>query len=284
MEAAGDWVIDWNKQITANWLLINRLAERRFGKGATAEEAALFVVDKLLADDCSRLQKYSGTADISAFIAAVSYRLLEDFSRSRFGRKRAPLWIRNLGGFWLKLYRLLCLERLGVTESVAAMGQQSRYSREINPGVDIEEAAWIIRQQVIDCGAHQGLEVELEQAEDAFESDQGENCSVPAPREKLERLQREEMFRMLFAIMTEVPEQLVEGELNRLCSLKIKLNPEEKLLLKLCYQDGMNVTQAGMLLGLNRHQAHGRLRRLLSRLRDDFHRAGLADEILAQLR
>ncbi|WP_136796169.1 hypothetical protein [Desulfosediminicola ganghwensis] len=277
-------MIDWNKQITAHWKLIDVLAVRRFGKGTTAEEAALFVVDKLLADDCSRLKKYAGKADLSAFIATVCYRLLEDFARSRFGRKRAPLWIRNLGGFWLKLYRLLCLERLDIAESVAAMDQQSRYSREINPGVDIEEAAWIIRQQVVDCGAHQGLEVELEQADADGDNKQNDNGRIPPPRETLERQQREEMFRMLFTIMTDVAEEVVEGDLNRLCSLQIELNPEEKLLLKLCYQDGMNVTQAGQLLGLNRHQAHGRLRRLLSRLRDDFDRAGLAEEILGQLR
>lgn len=274
---------DWKKQITASWQLINRLAVRRFGNGVTAEEAALFVVDKLLADDCRRLQQYGGTADIPAFVAAVSYRLLEDFARSRFGRKRAPLWIQNLGSFWVKLFRLLCLERLGIVEAVAMMDQQSRYSREINPGVDIEEAAWIIRQQVVDCGAHQGLEVELEEAENNDGLEQREHDN-PAPREKLERRQREEMFRMLFAVLTDVGHEVVEEQLNRLCSLEIELSPQEKLLLKLCYQDGMNVSRAGRLLGLNRHQAHGRLRRLLARLRDDFHRAGLAEEILGHLR
>lgn len=277
-------VIDWKKHITANWELINRLAVRRFGKGATAEEAALFVLDQLLADDCSRLRQYGGSADLAAFIAAVSYRLLEDFARKRFGRKRAPLWIRNLGSFWLKLYRLLCLERLDIAASVAAMEQQSRYSREVNPGVDTEEAAWIIRQQVVDCGAHQALEVELDQAKNTTAYQHGQSAGPVPPRARLERQQREEMFYMLFAVLTEVSEEVVEAQMNRLCSLKIRLRPEEKLLLKLCYQDGMNVTQAGKLLGLNRHQAHGRLRRLLHRLRDDFSRAGLAEEILGQLR
>ena len=45
---------------------------------------------------------------------------------------------------------------------------------------------------------------------------------------------------------------------------------------------GMAVAEAGRMLGWNRHQVHGRLRRLLARLQQDFAAAGL-DEELRQL-
>ena len=48
------------------------------------------------------------------------------------------------------------------------------------------------------------------------------------------------------------------------------------MLLKLCYQEGLGVTEAGRMLGLTRFQAHGRMRRLLERLKAEFSRTGLA--------
>lgn len=41
---------------------------------------------------------------------------------------------------------------------------------------------------------------------------------------------------------------------------------------------------ATQMLGLNRYQAHGRMRRLMARLRADFQRAGLSREIVELLR
>jgi DNA-directed RNA polymerase specialized sigma24 family protein len=88
----------------------------------------------------------------------------------------------------------------------------------------------------------------------------------------------------VFRLLTDTPEETVEENLGALCGLKIQLSPEEKLLLKLCYHDTLSVTRAGAMLGLNRHQAHGRMRRLLARLRADFQSSGLSRDILELLR
>lgn len=206
----------------------------------------------------------------------MTWRLLEDFSRKRYGRRRPPLWIRNLGGIWLKLFDLLCLQRRDINEAVAFIQKEQTGV----PGHDPEESAWIIRQQVVNCGSHQGLEVEYDEEQSlagATPENHGEQV------ERFERKEREELFRMLFHILTDAQDDMVESHMSKLCSLSVKLNPEEKLLLKLCYQDNLTVTRAGELLGLNRHQVHGRMRRLLGRLKEDLRRAGLAEEILELL-
>lgn len=268
---------DWKEKILANWGLINRLAVRRFGDSPLAEEAALSVMNQLMEADGQRLHGYKGRAPFTAFLAAVSWRLLEDFSRRRFGRRRPPLWIRNLGGIWLQLYTLLCLERLNIMDAVALVRQQGTNDRDIEP----EDAAWTIRQQVLDCGSHQGLEVGYD---DEQPSPAEAACANPGEQvRRFENRERKELFRMLFATLTDTTDQAIEHSLTSLCSLTIHLTPEERLLLKLCYQDGLNVTRAGEMLGLNRHQAHGRLRRLLARLRDDFRRAGIDREIIELL-
>jgi len=61
------------------------------------------------------------------------------------------------------------------------------------------------------------------------------------------------------------------------------LKAEERLLLKMWYQDGLNITVAGRLLGYNRNQVHGRMRRLLRRLRCEFEKIGIDKELLLLL-
>ena len=270
-------VVDWKESILSNWELINRLAARRFGGGPLAEEAALAVMNQLLENDGERLHGYQGRASITAFLAAVSWRLLEDFSRRRFGRKRSPLWIRHLGGIWLQLYRLLCLERLDIAEAVAGI----RQGKSDESAAELEEAAWTVRQQVLDCGAHQGLEVELDESQPVPDVS-GEHPGEQA--RKFENRERQELFQMVFRLLTDASEETVDRNMGALCMLQVQLSPEEKLLLKLCYHDTISVTRAGEMLGLNRHQAHGRMRRLLTRLRGDFQRSGLDREILELLR
>ncbi|MCP4699168.1 MAG: hypothetical protein GY862_20295 [Gammaproteobacteria bacterium] len=59
----------------------------------------------------------------------------------------------------------------------------------------------------------------------------------------------------------------------------IALKDEEYLLLAMIYRDGSTVSEAGRRLGLSIHQAQGRHRRLLARLRKAFEHCGLAEDI-----
>lgn len=269
--------IDWQQLVTASWQLINRLAERRFGRGGLAEEAALAVIDRLLEDNGARLTGYSGRAPVSAYLAAVSWRLLEDFARKRYGRRRPPLWIRKLGGYWEKLYTLLCLERLEIMAAVASVSQRQR-QEELR---DLEEAAWTIRQQVTDCGAHQGLEVELDEQ---LSDDPHEEQDIASQAARLEQHERIELFRQLFQALTGSDERQSAVCSERMSALRITLSSEERLLLRLCFDEDLPVSQVGKMLGMSRFQVHGRLRRLLARLRRELAAAGLERDIIELLR
>ncbi|WP_163335856.1 hypothetical protein [Desulfopila sp. IMCC35008] len=262
---------DWNEKVVAQWDMINRLSEKRFGKRVIAEEAALFVMDGLLADDGRRVRAFRGSS-FPAFLASVTHRLLEDFARKRFGRRRPPKWLATLGGTWLRLYKLLCLERLDITAAVATVEQSSTWRGQ----GDAEQAAWLIKQEVVDCGAHQGLEIQGD------EKLVGE-ATASSRREQQERFEgdeREEIFRLLFVALTDLDEHVVENNLARLGEVRVVLANEEKLMLKLCYQDDVSITNAGKMLGYNRHQAHGRMRRLLARIRSAFEEAGIDKELM----
>ncbi len=272
-------VQDYTQKITAHWALINRIAGRRFADAGLAEEAALYVINGLEQDNCRRMQGFSGRARLSTFIASISLRLLEDFSRKKFGRVRPPAWITALGGIWVMLFELLCLQRLSVVEAVETlMNRVASGHRQ-----QVEESAWTVLERVTNCGAHQGLEVSLDNTES------GKQKEVPDQQYDPEILllaeERKILFRLLFQHLAaeegDAPD--TEKSLSAMLQTPITMSAEERLLLKLCFQDELSVTRAGKMLGLNANQAHGKLRRLLARLRDDFERAGISDELRAML-
>lgn len=256
----------------AHWETINRLARRRFPQGALAEEAALFVLEALARDDWQKLSAFTGRSQLSTYVTAVSLRLLEDFGRSRFGRIKPPLWLQRLGGMWLTLFRLLCLERFSPAEAAALIG--NRQPGEVEAA---ERAAYQILGEIPDCGSRRGEPTELD--EDALPRE----TSQPSPQEQqLEAADEQEVFAVLG--------RLVFGDqqgpdtprlLARLTATPLHLDPQERLLLSLCFRDGLPVAEAGRMLGFNRHQAHGRLRRLLERIRHHFAAAGLEEELHA---
>lgn len=255
----------------AYWPLINRLACRRFPRSELAEEAALAVMDALARDDWRRLRAFSGRSSHATFMSALTLNLLEDFARRRFGRIRPPLWVRRLGGLWLTLFGLLCLERYPPAEAVALAGRLA------NTAVAAaEEAAYRILAEIPSCGERRGEEVPFDEEAILHASDT--DCSVQ--ERNLEEEERERLFTVLGRILFDGEQTAMDPQLlARIARIGDNLAPEERLLLKLCFRDGVAVTEAGRMLDLNRHQVHGRLRRILARLREELATAGLAEEL-----
>lgn len=256
--------MEWKERTMQYWPTINAMATRRFGRGPLAEEAALAVIDGLASEQWRRVRAFSGRSSFSAYIRALSARLLEDFARRRFGRRRPPLWLQTFGGFWLRLFQALCLERLPSYEAV----ERVRSSWQAEPPPNLEEAAHQILARIPDCGTAQGEETEL--AEEHGVAGEGS-------AEIAERRQQEELLQAVASLLLNRQDKPPQHLVQRYRDLHLDLSGEEILLLRLCYQDGLSVAEAGKKLGLNRFQAHGRLRRLLQRLREQLVRCGLAE-------
>ncbi len=261
--------MDWKERSLAHWEKIDAMAVRRFGRGPLAEEAALAVIDGLEAGDWQKVRAFQGLASFTSFIMTLTARLLEDFARKRFGRVRPPLWVQTFGGIWSKLFQALCLERLPVTEAVELVHQRQTGTEK---GA-IETAAYQLLARIPDCGSARGLEVAYEEEELPAESG-GE----AGPARSVEARQRQELFQAIFQlVLGQEDKEIDDALLDKFRAFQLILSPEERLLLKLCYQDGLGITEAGKMLGMTRFQAHGRMRRLLERLRAELSRTGLAE-------
>jgi len=264
---------DWKEKTLACWETINSMAARRFGEGVLAEEAALAVIEGLRADNWHRVRAYDERASFATFVRTLTARLLEDFARKRFGRLRPPFWITSFGGIWVKLFTALCLERLPLGSAVEVVLQRQMTAKKS----EIEAAACQLLERIPDCGMHQGLEVSFNEEENVTD----DRPDGPlGPDHAAEEQQKRELFEAIFQlILGETEFRVADALLVKLNRLAIQLSPEEKLLIKLCYQDGLGVAQAGDMLGLNRFQVHGKKRRLLARLKQEFDRTGLAEDL-----
>ena len=267
--------MDWKGKTLAHWGKINALAERRFGRSPLAEEAALAVIDGLEADNWRRLRAFSGQASFSSFIAAITLRLIEDFARKRFGRLRPPLWVQSFGGIWQKLFQVLCLERVPVDDAVEMVYQCQAF---IEKNI-IETAAYELLARIPDCGIHRGLEVSYEEESSREDDDTGSNLDSA-----FEGREQKDLFQAIFQLVLGGEEGTIDEKLlEKYRVAKLDLKAEEKILLKLCYQDGLGITEAGAMLEMNRFQVHGKMRRLLKRLHVEFERCGLADVLRSML-
>jgi len=267
---------DWKEKTLAYWETINRMAARRYGEGALAEEAALAVIEGLQADDWYRVRTFNEQATFTTFIRSLIARLLEDFARKRFGRVRPPLWVKTFGGIWEKLFTALCLERLSVGEAVEVVLQRQMVAGKS----EIEDAAYQLLGRIPDCGHHQGLEVAYDDGDCAEGNCADGNYAESKADCILEEQQKAELFAAIFQLVLGEEEFVVSDTLlQKLNTLQILLSPEERLLLKLCYQEGLGVAKAGEMLGMSRFQVHGKKRRLMARLKDELERTGLADDL-----
>ncbi len=262
---------DYKDAILAQWSLINTMAVRRFSD-PLAEEAALYVLEKLQDDDCRRLRAHDGRASLPTFIGIVTSRLLEDFARKKFGRLRPPVWLRKLGGTWLLLYDFLCRQRLTSADAVEMALERTTAERK-----RLEEAARTILARITDCGRHQALEVEL--SEEEMHPEKNNQGPGTDQEEQMTAAERRLFFSLLLGVelgrnREETLDRLLPALRKTLC-----LSPEERLLLQMIYRDEISVREACVLLGLNVNQIHGRLRRLLTRLRNDLEKAGLAEDL-----
>lgn len=266
-----------NTRVWPHWELVNRLAARRFNREEVAEEAALYVLERLAEDDWLRLRKFQGKSSFASYLAAVAGRLLEDFSRRRYGRKRPPGWLEQLGGLWLLLYRLLCLERFGFGDAVEMAADRYRGRRV----PEIEEAASLILGRITDCGAHQYQPSEYHQRFPENHQDHGS----AAQSSRLEREQRQQLLEALgIELFGTGPGRERHQALEKILAQRLELSGKDRLLLRLCHQEGLGTAAAGRLLGLNRFQVHGRLRRLYARIREAFSAAGCEEELQVLLR
>lgn len=243
----------WKKQFFSHFKTVERLAARRFPDESTAIEAVTYISDKIAENNWERLRSYKNKSSFKTFLCFIVRRLSEEFARDKFGYIRPPKWLNKRGSIWVRIYKMLCWERISVSdtiESLVTLGQ--RYAS------IVEEAVEEILSGITDCGK-KTIEVS---ADDFDAPEEMEENSLQAdrpvyrqpPDQVLSGIERISVLKAVYEILKDPQNDLFDQE--------------ECVFLLSIYDNGLNVSAAGKLLGWNVNQASGRHRRLLEKIRE----------------
>jgi RNA polymerase sigma factor (sigma-70 family) len=265
--------------------LLERIARRRFRSESLADEAFNFALERLSADGWAMLGGFQERAKPVSFLVAVYANLLEDFARARFGRPRPPAWLARLGRLWKQVFTWLCLERQEPESIVARLAGPEGPDPE-----EIDEMITVIFGRIPDCGSRRPEEIP-EDEPDALSarSDLSPASRVaPDPETALTERDHGELLQALGSLLggaepvdgNPLLQDMSRGLAGRWSEIAraIDLSDEERLLLRLVYQDGRKFAAVGRLLGLPEHQVRRRTQRAVKRIGDVLRAAGYSAE------
>jgi RNA polymerase sigma factor (sigma-70 family) len=275
---------DARKCVLEHHGFLERLAKRRFHDANVADEALDFVLVSLKANDWQKVRAFKGESLFSTYISHVAVRLLEDYARMKYGRKRAPHWIKCHGNLWEEVYRLLCLERMGRVDVVETLTVSRREARVRQM---VEEAVEVILSRISDCGDRRGEMVSMDFQDGAKQIPESSIRESLSPEDIHIAYQRLSIIQALGRCLTseDGTETVHFPRAERIhlmvlaMSAHLNLTSEDRLLLRMVYRDGLSTSAAGRRLGLETNQVHGRLRRTLDRIRKAFEKTGLLEEL-----
>lgn len=282
--------IDWRALIfePASQERLQRQAAHRFKNETLAEEAITYAIETLSRDNWEILNAFDGRASPTTYLHVAFGNAFEDFHRRRFGRRRPPAWIQRLGSLWEQAFNMACLERLPpeIIAGKLCANAATDGGTVLTPEYARDIVAQI-RSRVTDCETRSG---ELPYAPDdpvflEHVSDHASPSDLLAEQELATLM--EALTDLLGAGNTPVALDLTRQMHERRARLQaaLKLADEDRLLLRLIYQDGCSVSEAARRLGQPDHTIRRKLRALLDRLRLALESVGLgAADILGMLR
>lgn len=258
-----------HKTVFDNWDLLDRLAAKRFRDPPLALEATNYVLKELARDNWARIHAFAGKCPARVYLAVVMRRLFEDFARQRFGREdRVPAWVSRLGMLWVKSYWLLCREGQSPAAALEILKADVPGGRDEDL---IRNVIAVIRRKIPSCGS----------ASTPSEVTGLDLSSIRAGPPDRQATAQTELVDLVYRALVDAPANSEGSVVSRFaCRVRevcaeLHLDPEERLLLRLVYEEGMRVSEAGRMLGLGVNAVHGRLRRLLARIRQTFDRSDI---------
>lgn len=252
-------LVDWHSIIlSSKWLFrLETQALKRFGQNGLAEEATTYVIEELAADNWKRCQQYSGKAKPETFLYTLTGNLLEEFSRKRFGRPRPPEWLKREGEIWVSVWKMICLERQLVNSVIDQICTQGNRSAELISGI-----IRTIKAKLPWCGDSQReIPGSMLSQDDENSSDITDSLTQNINLEQsFEQQQLDETLLVMSQLLDflSCPSKNSELSTNTMAMNqtqldqfyeKLEFTEEERLLLKMAYQEGINSILSQKLWG-----------------------------------
>ncbi len=276
--------INWHSVVfESGWLQkLDKLSTRRFGDGGLAEEAGTYVIDKLSTNEWHCLRSFKGQCKPESYLHTLTSNYLEEFARKRFGRLRPPEWLKQQGALWLQLWKMICLERQLIPSVIEHLC--SKNIREVSV---IKNAITTIKARLPWCGSESHREISTSATDSPENYDPAAVItSSDSPERELTETVYAETLLLISSLMNDKPVEAVFGDnastlasnyikKNRLkietIQQKLKLSDEEKILLRMFFQDGLKKSVIAKALGMQEHVPGRLLKKILERISQVFH-------------
>jgi RNA polymerase sigma factor for flagellar operon FliA len=206
------------------------------------EELAAGVRLKLVDDDYAVLRKFAGRSSLKTYLAAVITRYLLDLRNERLGRWRPSVEARRRGPVAVLLERMMSRDGLTFEEAMESLRtnhgvRDSRQALEAMCPLTVRPPRRFVGEEHLDAATTADPETAA-----------------------IARLDRD-------AVKDEV-ETALRGVLSR-------RNPQERLILKLRFEDGFRIVKIATLLGLDQKSLYRQLDRIVAELRTALEAAGV---------
>lgn len=279
---------------TEAWLNhCRRQAERFFVRAPEeAEEACanarLRLWEKFGDGDCEGLS--------DAYVRTAYANLLRDAYRRRFGRPRPPQWVTKLGPLWQRIFELFCLQRLpadSIAETLAGHADPSGDDEDLSQRrarlADLTNRALQRLREERACPETPPPPLSLDADRGDGEDGPG-GLEVADPEDVESGMNQAQTDRLIAALVGWSggrPEADRAGLSRGIraawddLAREVALDDDERLLLRLVYQEERPVTEAARLLDRPPHQVRRPLQRALQRIRTALEARGLGlDDLL----
>lgn len=237
--------------------LLRRVAARRCLSADEAEDFSSWARVKLLEDDCAILGKFRGRSSLKTFLVTVLQNLFRDYRIAKWGKWRPSAKAKRLGVDAVRLETLLYRDGLSFDEAAEILRRNHGVSASIAELAELAgELPPRMPRRTVGEGALGTLAELAELAEDG---------GVDA------RVRDEERW-----AAAERTEEGLGGALRG-------LDPEDRLILKMRFEDGLTVATIARTLGLDQKPLYRRIERCLSALRAGLEQRGVAAETVTEL-
>ena len=249
-------LIDPQKILNSNDILerIEAVCKRHFSNENDQNESYVFIIDSLQADNFKRLRAYKGKSKLTTYLYSLINSLIIDFRRKKYGRRRIPASVAKLGAWAEAVYRLVCWQKFSFDDAYDFMrteglfeGSYEQYIEEIVP---IQKAP---------CRENPSFQSIDEISSNALQNVSGSGSN--ALELLICRLDHERRIQALKIIR----------------ETTTKLSQEDQLLVRLVYGSEQPVKTAAKLIGVSLSSARRRLKRILSRYREQLLAEGIRE-------
>jgi len=256
------------KLVFDHWNFMTSLARKRFpNDNDMGDQALSYVLDKLEELEWQRIRGWDGNGSFATFLAVLTTRLMTDFVRSKFGYHRPPAWLKEKQDvLWQKAFKLCTVEKYERIEAIEFLhSEASEMSRDA-----LEEIVNTVYSKCIKQARFSEGNIGIDQIEElpAMDDDKQDNINNKQLIEVLvEYIQSDD------SSVDTIADDTIKDLLRHLKS-HIKMNDEDRLLLRLRFCEGLKINEISQMLNLDGNP-YKRINRLIDDLKNACQQCGL---------